>query len=70
MGGALSLFDELLDFLATFLSDFFVEVRSVAIASGFAAFLAALLSDLLVKLVAVSLFRGETAFSADLLVKL
>ena len=51
--GALALFDELLDFLSTFLSDSFVEVWAVAIARGFAALLSTFLSDLLVELMAV-----------------
>ena len=51
--GALAFLDKLLDFLATFLSDSFVEVRAVAIARGFAALLSTFLSDLLVELMAV-----------------
>jgi hypothetical protein len=52
-GGALAFFDELLDSLATFLSDSFVEVRAVAIARCFAALLSTFLSYLLVELMAV-----------------
>src|SRR5579862_2891219 len=68
--GALSLFDELLDFLPTLLSYAFVEVRPIAVSRGFAAFLATLLANLLVKLVSVGLFRCQAALAADLFVEL
>ena len=68
-GGALSFFDKLLDFLATFLSDSFVEVWAVAIARGFATFLSTLLTDLLVELVTVSLFCREPTLTTNLFVE-
>jgi len=68
--GALALFDELLDFLPTFLSDAFVEVRAIAITSGFATFLSTLLTDLLVEFVAVCLFGRQSALAPDLFVEL
>src|SRR5215469_10235174 len=55
---ALAFFDKLLDSLATFLSDAFVEVWTVAIARGFATFLSTLLTDLLVEFVTVCLLCG------------
>ncbi|HKU81386.1 MAG TPA: hypothetical protein VJP76_04375, partial [Candidatus Tumulicola sp.] len=69
-GGPFALFDELFDFLATFLSDAFVEVRAVTVARRLAAFLSALFADLFVKLMTVGFFGGEAAFTADLFVKL
>src|SRR5579883_654857 len=67
---ALSLFNELLDFLPTFLSDAFVEVRAITIARGFAALLSTLLADLLVELMTVSLLGRQAALAADLFVEL
>src|ERR1700729_3216550 len=52
-GCALSLFDELLDLLPTFLSDTFVEVGAITIPRGFAALFPTLFADMLVELVAV-----------------
>ncbi len=69
-GSAFAFFDKLFNFLATFLSDAFVEVGTVAIARGFATFLSTLLTDLLVEFVTVSLFRCKPTFPTNLLVEL
>jgi len=68
--GAFAFFNELLDFLTTFLPNSFIKVGAVPVPRCFAALFAALFTDLLVKLLAVGLFGGKSTFATDFFVKL